>query len=56
MECVRNKHLFSIYHMKHGNVSGEMGVLRLPTPPHTYSFACPGKREELNNEDVKQKL
>jgi hypothetical protein len=25
MELVRNKHLFSIYHMKYGNVSGENG-------------------------------
>jgi hypothetical protein len=28
MELVRNKHLFSIYHMKHGNVGGENRCFR----------------------------
>jgi hypothetical protein len=52
MELVRNKHIFSIYHMKYGDVGSENGCFMTANTRHAYSFAHPEQREESNPEDV----
>jgi hypothetical protein len=41
MELVRNNSLFSISHMKYGNIGGENGCFTTANTTHAYSFARP---------------